>query len=760
MRLFGFLLLLFYAFSAIGQTNSNVPIGVWRTHLPTTAIGTVAILNNKIYAASPKSSFTYDLSDNAVVGLSKIDGLTQSNIEVIRFNEQTKTGLIGYTNGNIDIIRNGSLSNFDVIFRSTVAGSKKINNITLYDDVAFISCDYGVTVIDLNKNEVTESWMNLRAGGQPNIVYGATLNGTQDSIFLATEYGLMSAPYDKPGINLMDFVNWKVYTNIPTTGIHSVGELNGRIYAGVFKTGVFVLAGSAWQNIGLAIDTTCWNLVKSNNKLLVCAGTKLFSIQSPTTYNAVATSPAMKNMQDALYDPMGYIWVADLNSGLIKIDGPNFYQMYLNGPYSTNTFNLYYYKNTMLANSGGYSNTYDRGYIADGFYEFQDQDKWTSYNRDNSSLPYNFGDNVVACYNPYDDTLYIGSFGDGLVEFKKSTNTFAWTKKTNSPLKSDFVTGLDVDSKGTLWIATCKSPISQPGLYSKSKTGIWTPQLMASHTENQNLLQIKIDSVGNKWMRYGANGMDKGIMVYKENVNPAFYGQERYFTTGANGGNLPSSTITCIEIDRKGVVWIGSNQGISAFYEPTRAFSSSSGFVAPIYNGFGVLFDKNITCIKTDGGNRKWVGTTEGLWLFNDNFSEVIHFFTTENSPLYSNSITSVDIHAITGEVFIATDKGIISYRSDATASNADFSGAKIFPNPVRPGYSGVIAIEGLQDNVMIKITDMQGKLFYETRSNGGTATWNLVNYAGVRAETGMYLVFATTEKGEEKFVGKIAIIQ
>ena len=751
MRLFGFLLLLFYTFSAIGQTNSNVPIGTWRTHLPTTAVATVSIVNNKIYAASPKSSFTYDIADNHVASLSKIDGLTQSNIEVIRFNASTKTGLIGYTNGNIDIIRNGQLSNFDVIFRSTIVGSKKINNITLYEEVAFISCDYGVTVIDLNRNEVIESWMNLRAGGQPNIVRGATLNATQDSVFLATEYGMMSAPYDKPGINLMDFTNWKVYTNIPTSGVNAVGELNGRIYAGVSQTGVFVLAGSTWQNIGLTINATCWNLVNSNNKLLVCAGTKVFSIQNPTTYTNIILQPFLKNVQDALYDQSGFLWVGDMNEGLFRLDGLYYQQVNLNGPFSSNTFNLYYYNNTMLANSGGYTNIYDKNYNADGFYEFQDQNEWKSYFRYNSNFPNDFDDNVTASYNPFDDTLYIGSFGKGMVAFKKP-NTFVLTNSTNSLLKSDYVTSLDTDKNGTLWIATSKVPQFQPSLYSKTKTGVWTPYTMnTSKPENRSLLQIKIDDFGHKWMRYGANG--GGLMVF-DNLTY----KERYFTTGANGGNLPSNKITCIEIDKKGVVWVGSDQGISAFYEPSNAFTSN--FVAPIYNGFGVLFDKNITCIKTDAGNRKWIGTTEGLWLFNDNFSEVVHFFTTENSPLYSNNIISIEIHPLTGEIFIATDKGILSYRSDATATNADFSGAKIFPNPVRPGYSGVIAIEGLQDNVMVKITDMQGKLFYETRSNGGTATWNLVNYAGVRAETGMYLVFATTDKGEEKFVGKIAIIQ
>lgn len=316
---------------------------------------------------------------------------------------------------------------------------------------------------------------------------------------------------------------------------------------------------------------------------------------------------------------------------------------------------------------------------------------------------------------------------------------------------------MDLDAKGNVWISTYifQGSVSDPSLFSKSKTNVWTSYTLSPNTSNENLflLQVKIDSSGNKWLRYGTNGMDLGLLVFNEKTH-----QQRYFTTSSTQGNLPSNRINCIEIDQKGVVWIGSDKGLSAFYDPARAFSGA--FSVPIYNGFGVLFDKEVTCIKTDGGNRKWVGTTEGLWLFNDNFTEALAFYTVDNSPLYSNNIISIEIHQITGEVFIATDKGIISYRSDASTGNADFSSAKIFPNPVRPEYSGVITIEGLKDNVMVKITDMQGKLFYETRSNGGTATWNMLNYAGIKAETGMYLVFATTDKGEEKFVGKIAIVQ
>jgi ligand-binding sensor domain-containing protein len=755
MHLFVSFVLLLLSFCSFGQVNSNIPVGAWRTHLPTNSITTLSILNNKIYAASTKSSFTYDIPDNYLASLSKVDGLTESSITVLRFNASNNVGMIGYSSGNLDVLKNGVLTNFDVIYRSTIAGSKKINNISIYNDVAFISCDFGVTVIDLIKNEIDESWLNLRSGGQPNKVYGCALNQNQDSVFLATEYGTMAAPYNKPGINLMDFTNWKVFTDISTTQSRSIGQLNGRMYAGVSGVGVFVLNGNVWQNIGLSIDATatCWNLVESNNKLLVCADNKVYSIVNPNSYTSVLNASSLQMVQDATYDGFGNLWFADQREGLVKTNGINYWWVSMNGPLNIATFNLYYYKNTILANSGGYSNVYVNTYNATGFYEFQNQEKWVNYFRYNSNYPDSLRDNINAQYNSFDDTLYIGHYGYGLVSFKKP-NTFVTHDNTNSPLKSNRVTSLDVDSKGTLWMATFGVAQFQPSLYSKSKTGVWTTYTMnTSKPENRSLLQLRIDSIGNKWMRFGNNGMPKGLMVFNEKTN-----QERYFSNSSSGGNLPGDIITCVEIDKKGVVWVGSDQGIAGFYDPTRAFTAS--FISPIYNGFGVLFDKNITCIKTDGGNRKWVGTTEGLWLFNDNFSEAIHFFTVNNSPLYSNNIIAITIHEITGEVFIATDKGIISYRSDATQDNEDFSAAKIFPNPVRPGYTGVVTIEGLQDGLMVKVTDMQGKLFYESQTNGGTATWNLTNYAGIKAASGMYLVFATTENGQEKFVGKIAIIQ
>jgi len=154
------------------------------------------------------------------------------------------------------------------------------------------------------------------------------------------------------------------------------------------------------------------------------------------------------------------------------------------------------------------------------------------------------------------------------------------------------------------------------------------------------------------------------------------------------------------------------------------------------------------------------MGTERGVWLFSPSGEALVSNFTVENSPLLSNVILDIDVNHETGEVFFATDLGLASFRSDATASDAVFSDVKIFPNPVTPDYTGTVGITGLATDAIVKITDISGKLVWQTQANGGTASWNVKDYQGNRASTGIYLVFAASADGSESVVGKIAVIK
>jgi hypothetical protein len=246
-----------------------------------------------------------------------------------------------------------------------------------------------------------------------------------------------------------------------------------------------------------------------------------------------------------------------------------------------------------------------------------------------------------------------------------------------------------------------------------------------------------------------------GLLVFNEQEN-----KTAYLTNQAGSGGLPSRNVYAFAADRDGSIWIGTEKGVAYFFNPTQVFSTNVNAVWPIFENRYLLTDEKVTAIAVDGGNRKWIGTERGVWLFSPTGEEQVFNFNTSNSPLLSDVILSIAIDPVSGEVFFATDKGIVSFRSGATESSFSYELVKVFPNPVTPGFNGTVGISGLATDAIVKITDVSGKLIWQTQANGGTATWNVTDYNGRRASTGMYLIFSATEDGSESFVGKIAVIE
>lgn len=360
-----------------------------------------------------------------------------------------------------------------------------------------------------------------------------------------------------------------------------------------------------------------------------------------------------------------------------------------------------------------------------------------------------------------------------------------WTTLTNSKLfqkpvfpKDNLIIApseIETDSQGKTWIADAVngllsnlegsfkkySPSGVDGdvfqlFYQNSKV-----YAVGSNTqifeENQwkiiqnpiNLTKKLTDQYGNEWLSSGF-----GVSVRNPKTN-----QSRTFSTGKNYGNLPSGNVNCIVEDREGLIWIGTDNGLAVIANSSEIISRATDAYQPIYQGRRLFLQEDVKAIAIDGGNRKWFGTPRGISLYNATTDELILNFTTENAPIPSNSIYDIIVEPILGEVFFATEKGLISYKSDASEPSQNFSNVKIFPNPIRPEFQGLLTINGLTENSIIKFTDASTRLIYETKSNGGTATWNLQDTTGKRASTGVYLIFAVSEEGNERFVGKILMI-
>ena len=209
------------------------------------------------------------------------------------------------------------------------------------------------------------------------------------------------------------------------------------------------------------------------------------------------------------------------------------------------------------------------------------------------------------------------------------------------------------------------------------------------------------------------------------------------------------------------LVWVGTEKGITVFYD---AFSLSQGTrvdgACPAFERRCLLREEQINAISIDGGNRKWIGTNNGVFLISAAGDEVIQQFTPENSPLISNIIYDVAIDGSTGEVIFATDKGIISYQGDATLASENCTDVIVYPSPVMPEYEGLITVRGAAANSTVRITSISGLLVKEIQAQGGTAVWDGRDEYGNKASAGIYLAIISNEEGEQGCIGKFSIIR
>jgi ligand-binding sensor domain-containing protein len=319
--------------------------------------------------------------------------------------------------------------------------------------------------------------------------------------------------------------------------------------------------------------------------------------------------------------------------------------------------------------------------------------------------------------------------------------------------------GVEYDKDGNMWMVNSHT---MKCLKVKKTDNTWSEfDFQGMIVTGTTVGELMITELGQKWMIVPRNG---GMIVFDDGgtINDISDDRKKKLGFTSTNGAMPGTDVLCMAEDRDGEIWIGTDKGIGVFYCAENIFSSAGCNAQQILIQQGeytqILMESQVvTSIAIDGANRKWIGTESGgVFLMSaDGTNEILHF-TTENSPLLSNTVTGVTIDPSTGEVFFATGKGIVSYRSDAVEGEDEMGDVYAYPNPVQPGYSGPIAIKGLVRDADVKITDISGNLVYQTTALGGQAIWNGNNFQGQRAASGVYLVFITNEDGTETRITKI----
>jgi hypothetical protein len=732
LKITKFLLLIVNCSLFIDNYAQDIPIGTWRTHISFNSINSISFSSSKVYAAASNGVMIFDQTDNSLSVITKLDGLSDTDITQVAVDQPRQQVLVAYSSGNLDIITSNEIINFDRLKTSTtVSGSKRINHISITGNLAYLSTDYGLVVFDLIQLEVKETWRDLGPIGEKIKIYQSTF--FSDSIFLATEQGVLAGDMND---NLLDFNNWRRFEAGAFNGdIQSITTFTNKVYAAINGSGIYRYENGSWSLQSFLQTLTYKNVTAGTTELFVTEGSSVHSVNTSDVVTLI-TSDKIVSPIIALEDGAGKLWIGDERNGLVSDKTGSFESYIASGPTFSGGLRLKYdaASKKMYAVSGGYSPDF-LPLLKTEYLNFFTNGSWSS---ETSLANQDLTDVEIS-----GDKMFLSSFGDGIQLIQNGL--IAWTDNTVSPN----VTALAGSSAG-VWVTNYGASQSLNLLKSDNTWESFSfPLIPASSYPTE----IAVDYLGNVWVILDPeNG--GGILVFDKNAN-----KTAYLTEVAGSGGLPSPSVYSIAIDRDGQVWVGTNSGVAYFPNPSQVFNSEINCVKPIFDNRFLLRDERITAIEVDDGNRKWLGTERGVWLF-DPFGETqVYNFNAANSPLLSDKIVDMEISSETGEIFFITDGGIASFRSDATASDAVFHKVKIFPNPVTAEFNGQVGISGLATDAFIKITDVSGKLIWQSQANGGTATWNVRDYTGRRAATGMYLVFSTTQDGSESVVGKIAVV-
>ena len=724
MKVFITIALLFINYLCIGQ-NKLGAIGQWRGHFDNHTIRQV-IKGDDVYAASPFQIIKLN-GPNAVKWIDKTTGLNDIGIEYVAWDPILKQLVITYENSNVDIVKDDQVFNINAIQLSNLYTDHKINGITIYNNWGLLSTNFGIVVIDLTKHEIKDTWFPNN-NQQQAITYDIAIKN--DSLFVATDNGIWTSPLKN---NWILANQWSHLITYDSLQIKHFASKKNTLFAynqsSLFQiptiSPLIKMSTGIIQKIDSAANTFNISVQFPNKKGM------LIQLNDNLTTTTLVDSTMLVAPMQLVFENNNY-WVADSSTGLLQKNNSNYKWIDLGGPKATINGIASINEQNLIApfnDAMGYGSFNENGWLSN----FQIASK---------QLPILYASSISNA----DESFWLTS-KNGLVHITNNANIE--TIQPNN-LTGDYKY-IQSDQNNSIWALQ-----DNQGIVRQSNAS-WASIPLPSNFIKNGLNEFIVNNQQQAWL-IAPN--KQGLYVYqaKDIYKTEIWNQ---LTTQASIGNLPSNNVTSIANDKTGSIWVGTDNGIGIFncgdisVEPCNAY-------LPIVsnNGFnGYLFQKEIiNTIAVDGANRKWIGTNNGAWLLSADGLEIIEHFTSSNSPLPSDTILQILIAPKTGEVFFNTTKQMVSFRGTATQGAVSQNTIQIFPNPVPPNFSGTIAFRGLVENAIVKITDLTGKLLYQTNALGGQAVWNGKTYEGRKVATGIYLVFVRDLNGTEKGVGKIVI--
>ena len=756
--------------------QEGVGIGNWRTHMPYGNVIDVELLGSKVYAATNYELFTYDKDDGSIQILNKINGLSDIGISVIRRNPTLDILMVAYANANIDLIdKQGNIYNMSDIKDKNILGNKTINNVAFKGGMAYVACGFGIVVFDLSKQEVKDTYYIGSNGSAVNVTDIAFFNGR---IYAATTDGLYYA--EENNNNLADFSSWSFDNSLihPHLGYNEMEAFGGKLFLNytdeTFDADtLFVYDGNQWGYFNKSFVTNKREMRACGNRLLISGYYQVFVYdESLNEVDRIYACGGTLYPNTVVMDE-NVFWIGDRLRGMISARSSFNYELIQpNGPYSKSVFELSSYGKHVWIATGGHAPNWSKLYSKDGVCHF-DGNWWSNLNR--KTIPEfedeNISDFICCATDPMDTTVtYVGTWGSGVLKFKSNkyvmrydasnSSLEAWTQDQRYVM----ISGLAFDSHGNLWVANSGA---NNLLSVMDRNGQWHAYNLGGTNSGIDIGNMIIDGNDYKWI-LRRSGSDDKIIVFNDNrtLDNTADDQVKSLRCVAGHGGISGSSANCFVVDRNGAVWVGTDSG-PCYYSDTRKIFDSGNYDASVVlvprndgttNADPLFNEIKVLSIAIDGNNNKWFGLESGVYeLTPDCKTELLHF-NVDNSPLLDNSVNTMVINE-DGEVFFGTDQGVVSYRGSATPGGPTNNDVVVYPNPVRPGYSGYVGIKGLVEDALVNITTVDGAFVKQLVAEGGQAVWDCTTVDGRKVLPGIYLVFVSTLDGKERLATKILVM-
>jgi hypothetical protein len=691
--------------------------------------------------------------------------LSDINVSLVSYNEAENALVIIYENSNIDIIYENEIINLnDILMANNIQGDKTIFNIYQHKNRAYLSTGFGIVVIDLTDALI------ITTTETPKLVNDFT-------IFENHFYAAMGGELFQLGLeDEFNFQYWSLWDSVGLqfdlpSDINHIETFDESLYVSS-ETELYVRENNSTKSLFELGENKFVTYLQSGYNYLMAgilftAGDDVVRFYEPDhTFKESKACHGILNHSIETED--GRIFYGDQFGGYrySNTAGGDCQFLFFEGPPTDNSSDIIYKDGILAVAGGGPTDDFDYGYSTDGFY-FLKNGKWTSVRPGNTAelknpIIYDFFRIEI---DPDSDVIYAGTYWGGLVRYhngniERFEDSTSCLEGTVGDRQRERIAGLFLDEQKDLWVSNYLAPQGLKVFRSDGSCEGWNIPVSST------LADLIMDDVGLLWVR--VQGADAGLLVFDQG-DPGTRADDRFKAISSSNSALPNNEVTALSKSRNGNIWVGTSDGLILFACGEAVFEfncSSQPIVDPDGDGVGdfLLDDVEINTVITDGANRVWVGTDGGIIVLSPSGSEQLMQFDKDNSPLLSNVIIDFTYDEETGIMYISTAEGLMAYRTQSTAAeNFNSSNVYAYPNPVYPQYDGPIAIKGVAEDAIVKITDLEGRVIHETEALGGQAIWDGTQWNGEKASSGVYLAWITGRSDFTKpsdAVVKIVIIR